>query len=189
MHKLKEIRQILDIPGLEILAADAIPGLPEVEEDRDTFEGNATKKAVELAAASGLMTLADDSGLEVDSLDGAPGVYSARYAGEPTDDAANNLKLLKKLEGVTNRAARFRCAIALAMPDGRSATVYGCCEGVIGSEPHGDDGFGYDPLFIPSGYNQTFGELGPDIKHSISHRGNALAAAKAAWWDGEKFGF
>jgi XTP/dITP diphosphohydrolase len=187
-HKLKEIRAILELPGVEIVGADAFPDLPDVVEDRDTFEGNAAKKAVELAAASGMLTLADDSGLEVDALNGAPGVYSARYAGEPSNDAANNRKLLAALDDVTDRTARFRCAIALATPDGRSQTVDGRCEGKIGHEPRGDQGFGYDPLFIPDGYTQSFGELSGDIKHSISHRGAALAEAKKAWWDGEGFG-
>ncbi len=187
--KLKEIRAILDLPGVEIVGADEVPGLPDVVEDRDTFEGNATKKAVELAAASSMLTLADDSGLEVDALGGEPGVYSARYAGEPSNDAANNRKLLAALDGAADRTARFRCAIALATPDGTSATVDGRCEGRIGSEPRGEGGFGYDPLFIPDGYDQSFGELAPDVKHSISHRGSALAAAKAAWWDGERFGW
>ncbi len=185
-HKLEEIRAILELPGIEVVGVDAFDDLPEVEEDRDTFEGNATKKAVELAAASGIMTLADDSGLEVDALDGAPGVYSARYAGEPSNDKANNDKLLAALDGVTARTARFRCAIALATPEGISETVDGRCEGRIGFAPKGDQGFGYDPLFIPDGHDQTFGQLDSDVKHSISHRGAALAAAKTAWWDGEQ---
>ncbi len=187
-HKLKEIRAILELPGIEIVGADEVAGLPDVVEDRDTFEGNATKKAVELAAASGLLTLADDSGLEVDVLGGDPGVYSARYAGEPSNDEANNNKLLAALDGVSERTARFRCAIALATPDGGSETVDGRCEGRIELEPRGDAGFGYDPLFVPDGYEQSFGELDADIKHSISHRGAALAAAKEAWWDGERLG-
>ncbi len=186
-HKLVEIRAILELPGIVIVGADAFANLPDVVEDRDTFDGNATKKAVELAAASGLLTLADDSGLEVDALDGAPGVYSARYAGEPSDDTANNCKLLAALDRVTDRTARFRCAMALATPDGRSQTVDGRCEGRIGFEPRGCEGFGYDPLFIPNGYDESFGELAADVKHSISHRGAALAAAKAAWWDGTRF--
>jgi XTP/dITP diphosphohydrolase len=158
-HKLEEIRAILELPGLDILSVDDVPGLPEVIEDRDTFEGNATKKAVELAAASGLLTMSDDSGLEVDALDGAPGVYYSRYAGEPSNDAANNKKLLAALEDGSDRTARFRCAIALATPEGRSQTVDGSCEGVIGLTPKGDQGFGYDPLFVPNGVKCTFAEL------------------------------
>jgi XTP/dITP diphosphohydrolase len=188
-HKLEEIRAILELPGVDILSVDDVPGLPEVIEDRDTFEGNATKKAVELAAASGLLTMSDDSGLEVDAIEGAPGVYSARYAGEPSNDAANNHKLLAALENVSDRTARFRCAIALATPEGRSQTVDGSCEGVIGLTPKGDQGFGYDPLFVPNGFNCTFAELSDAEKNQISHRGVALAAAKKAWWDGEALGF
>jgi XTP/dITP diphosphohydrolase len=188
-HKLEEIRAILELPGVDILSVDDVPGLPEVIENRDTFEGNATKKAVELAAASGLLTLADDSGLEVDAIEGAPGVYSARYAGEPSNDAANNHKLLAALENVSDRTARFRCAIALATPEGRAQTVDGSCEGVIGLTPKGDQGFGYDPLFVPNGFNCTFAELSDAEKNQISHRGVGLAAAKKAWWDGEALGF
>lgn len=123
-HKLEEIRQILALPGLDLLAADEVPGLPEdVVEDAETFEGNALKKARELCVASGLWTLADDSGLEVVALGNAPGVYSARYAGEPCSYPANNAKLLRELEGVADRRARFRCVIALCAPDGREWTV------------------------------------------------------------------
>lgn len=185
-HKLSEIRQILQLPDSDIVGVDTLPDLPDVEEDRDTFEGNAAKKALTLATASGMMTLADDSGLEVDALDGAPGVYSARYAGEPSNDAANNRKLLDALADATERTARFRCAIALATPEGQWDTVDGRCEGMIGFELRGDCGFGYDPLFIPDGYAQSFGELDATIKHRISHRGAALASALAAWWDGTK---
>lgn len=176
--KLIEIREILSIPGLEICSAEAVGNLPEVEEDGATFEANAIKKAVTLARASGMLTLADDSGLEVDALNGEPGVYSARYAGEPSNDAANNAKLLHALAGVANRRARFRCVIALATPDGTCQTADGRCEGWIADAPRGQGGFGYDPLFIPDGYMQSFGELGSEIKHRISHRGAALQAAR-----------
>lgn len=179
--KLAEIREILSAPGLELLDPEAVGDLPEVEEDGDTFEANAIKKAVTLARASGMLTLADDSGLEVDALGGEPGVYSARYAGEPSDDAANNAKLLAALQGVTNRRGRFRCVIALATPDGECATVDGRCEGHIADAPQGQGGFGYDPLFIPDGFSQSFGELAAAIKHRISHRGAALRAAREAW--------
>ena len=181
-HKLEEIRQIFALPSLELLAADDVPGLPEdVVEDADTFEGNALKKARELCAASGLWTLADDSGLEVAALNNAPGVYSARYAGEPCSYPANNAKLLRELAGETNRRARFRCAIALCAPDGRSWTVDGSCPGVIIDEPRGANGFGYDPLFVPDGYDKTFAELDSAVKNAISHRGHALQRAAAAW--------
>ena len=180
-HKLVEIRAILSAPGLELLDPESVGNLPEVEEDGDTFEANAIKKAVTLARASGMLTLADDSGLEVDALGGDPGVYSARYAGEPSDDAANNAKLLDALRGQPDRRARFRCAIALATPDGECSTVDGRCEGHITEAPQGQGGFGYDPLFVPDGFAQSFGELGADVKHRISHRGAALRAAREAW--------
>ena len=181
-HKLEEIRQIFALPGLELLAADDVPGLPEeVVEDAETFEGNALKKARELCAASGLWTLADDSGLEVAALGNAPGVYSARYAGEPCSYPANNAKLLRELKGVADRRARFRCAIALCAPDGREWTVEGRCAGHIIGEERGANGFGYDPLFVPDGYGQTFAELDGGVKNRISHRGIALAQAAAAW--------
>lgn len=179
--KLAEIREILSAPGLELLDPDTLGNLPEVEEDGDTFEANAIKKAVTLARASGMLTLADDSGLEVDALGGEPGVYSARYAGEPSDDAANNAKLLDDLRGASNRRARFRCAIALATPDGECSTVDGRCEGRIADAPQGQGGFGYDPLFVPDGFSQSFGELEAAVKHRISHRGAALRAAREAW--------
>ncbi len=181
-HKLDEIRQIFALPGLELLSADEVPGLPEdVVEDADTFEGNALKKARELCAASGLWTLADDSGLEVTALDNAPGVYSARYAGEPCSYPANNAKLLRELAGVADRRARFRCAIALCAPDGREWTVDGSCPGRIVREARGANGFGYDPLFVPDGFEHTFAELDGATKNRISHRGHALGNAAAAW--------
>ena len=181
-HKLEEIRQIFALPGLALLAADEVPGLPEdVVEDAATFEGNALKKARELCRASGLWTLADDSGLEVAALGNAPGVYSARYAGEPCSYPANNAKLLRELAGVDDRRARFRCVIALCAPDGREWTVEGSCPGRIIHEARGANGFGYDPLFVPDGFGQSFAELDGAAKNSISHRGLALRNAAAAW--------
>ena len=181
-HKLEEIRQIFGLPGLALLAADEVPGLPEdVVEDAATFEGNALKKARELCRASGLWTLADDSGLEVLALDNAPGVYSARYVGEPCSYPANNAKLLRELAGVVDRRARFRCVIALCAPDGREWTVAGSCPGRIIHEARGANGFGYDPLFVPDGFEQTFAELDGASKNRISHRGLALKNAAAAW--------
>jgi len=177
-HKLHEIRAMLTLPDLEIIGMDAYPDVPEVVEDGDTLKANAIKKAVEVANATGVLTMADDSGLEVDALNGDPGVYSARYAGEPSDDAANNCKLLAALEGVTNRTARFRCAIALVEPNGTPQTVDGCCEGKIGFKLEGENGFGYDPLFTPNGYENTFAQLGDTIKNRISHRACALGAIK-----------
>ena len=183
VHKIREIREIFSLPSVEWVSAADIPGLPDVEENGDTFEANARKKATELAAASGLWALADDSGLEVDALGGAPGVHSARYAGEPCDHARNNDKLLAALADVPpeKRTARFRCVAALASPDGTVRTVSGTCPGHIATERHGAAGFGYDPLFIPEGETQTFAELGPEIKNSMSHRGRAMARAKAEW--------
>ena len=181
-HKLEEIRQIFARPGLTLVAADEVPGLPEdVVEDAETFEGNALKKARELGCVSGLWTLADDSGLEVAALNNAPGVYSARYAGEPCSYPANNAKLLSELEGVSDRRARFRCAIALRAPDGREWTVDGSCPGRIIHDGRGANGFGYDPLFVPDGFDQTFAELDGEAKNRISHRGNALRRAAAEW--------
>lgn len=177
-HKILEIRAILGRPGLEILSAADVPGLPDVEEDGETFVENARKKARELARASGLWTIADDSGLEVDVLDGEPGVHSARYAGEHGNDGANNAKLLKKLEGVSNRGAQFHSAIALVAPDGREWIAEGICRGTLLTEGRGNGGFGYDPLFVPEGYDKTFAELGSEVKNRISHRARALAEAK-----------
>jgi len=184
-HKLREIREILDLLDLEILSMDDFPELPEVVEDKDTFAGNAIKKAETQAALTGLWVLADDSGLEVDALGGEPGVYSARYAGEAADYAANNRKLLAELDGVENRTARFRCVIALARPGVETETVEGKCEGKIGFTLCGDNGFGYDPLFVPENYNLTFAELDADTKNCISHRGMALKAARQTWWGGK----
>ena len=179
--KLRELRALLDVPGLEVVGLRDVPGAPEVEEDGDTFEANAIKKAVSLARFSGLWTLADDSGLEVDALGGEPGVRSARYAGEPSDTDANNRKLLAALAGEPHRHARFRCVLALASPAGETHCVSGACEGVITTEPRGDGGFGYDPVFQPDGYSQTFAELPIEVKNRISHRARALAEAKKSW--------
>lgn len=180
-HKLEEIRAIFNVPSLEIVSALDYPDVPDVVEDGTTFEANAMKKAVSLAKATGLWALADDSGLEVDALNGAPGIYSARYAGEPVSYPANNRKLLKELERVSNRRARFRCVIALSSPDGKVKTVDGRCEGVIACEERGGTGFGYDPLFIPDGFSITFAEMDAAAKNSISHRGRALKKAQEEW--------
>jgi XTP/dITP diphosphohydrolase len=180
-HKLEEIRAIFDFKGLDICSALDFPGIPDTIEDRNTFEGNAVKKAQELCDATGLMALADDSGLEVDALGGAPGVWSARYAGEPCNYEANNEKLLRELAGKTNRRARFRTVIALARPGREPLTVEGTCEGTIIEEPRGTCGFGYDPLFVPDGTGKTFAELPPEVKNRISHRANALAQASRHW--------
>jgi len=141
----------------------------------------ALKKVRELGRASGRWTLADDSGLEVPILNNAPGVYSARYAGDACSYPANNAKLLRELEGLTDRRARFRCVIALRAPDGREWTVEGRCEGRIIEAARGQKGFGYDPLFVPDGHDRTFAELEGSVKNALSHRGHALRRALAEW--------
>ena len=181
LHKLNEIRAILDTPGLHLVSAMEYPHVPDVVEDGDTLEANAIKKAASLAMATGLWSLADDSGLEVDALGGAPGVYSARYAGEPVSYSANNAKLLHELSGVANRKARFRCVISLCSPKGIARVVDGRCEGFISSSIRGSRGFGYDPLFVADGFTQTFAEMDPRMKNEISHRARALARARQQW--------
>jgi XTP/dITP diphosphohydrolase len=174
--KLKEIRKLLEGSAIEIVGLDQLANPPEVIEDGTTFTANAQKKALEMARFSGYLTLADDSGLVVDTLDGAPGVYSARYAGEQGDDAANNLKLLAEMDGVPDdkRQAAFHCVVALAWPDGRCETYSGQVSGLILREKRGTDGFGYDPLFLVPEYGKTTAELSLEIKNRISHRGTAL---------------
>ncbi|MCL6639374.1 MAG: XTP/dITP diphosphatase [Firmicutes bacterium] len=177
--KVKEMADLLESLNIEVVSMDAYPDVPEVEEDGATFLENAVKKAKATAAATGEVALADDSGLEVDYLDGLPGVHSARFAGEPKDDRANNEKLLTLLEGVPpeKRAARFRCVIAVATPGGEVYTTEGTCEGIIIDEPRGDKGFGYDPLFYLPEFGKTFAELNLAVKNKISHRGKAVARA------------
>jgi XTP/dITP diphosphohydrolase len=213
VHKVGEIRAILGAQ-FQFLTLNEFPTAPKVVEDAETFAGNATKKAVELAKwlaspKSGFgirnselnFVLADDSGLEVDALNGAPGVHSARFDAMDsaksgnTPDADNNAKLLRLLKDVPPeiRTARFRCVIALiVVPIGKievaspvcyadefeSQTFDGVCEGRIIFEPHGEHGFGYDPLFVPVGFKQTFAELGEDVKNQLSHRAKALAKLK-----------
>jgi XTP/dITP diphosphohydrolase len=168
---------------LDIRSIDEFPGVPEVVEDADTFAGNARKKAAEQARALGCLVLADDSGLAVDALNGAPGVFSARYAGEPSDDAANNAKLLAAMRDVPEaaRGAAFHCALALA--DSRG-TIHleseGICRGRLTHELRGPGGFGYDPLFFIREYHETFGELSPLVKHQLSHRARAFARLRSA---------
>ena len=172
-HKVAEIAAMLRPRGWEV-----VPRSLTVDEDAPTFAGNAEKKARAALAASGLPSLADDSGLEVDALDGAPGVLSARYAGEPCDDGANNRKLLAALAGVpaARRTARFRCALVFVDGDGTRLVADGSCEGHIGEAPRGTGGFGYDPLFLVDGdaRGRTMAELAPDEKNHISHRARAL---------------
>lgn len=181
--KAREYRELLaDLP-LEVTWLDAEGVAFEVEETGATFEENAVLKARAYAAATGLLTWADDSGLEVDALDGAPGVYSARY-GAPlaASDEERYRLLLSRLEGMPDeaRTARFRCVVALATPEGRVATVDGACEGRIGHEPRGQNGFGYDPVFLPADYDyrRTLAELESSVKNQISHRGRAARRAR-----------
>ncbi len=171
-----ERRPWMDLTAIESIAA--FPDAPEVVEDADTFAGNARKKASESARALGLWVLADDSGLAVDALKGAPGVHSARYAGEPCDDAANNRKLLEALADVPDdrRGAAFKCALALADPEGRiRLETEGAVRGRIVRELRGPGGFGYDPMFLIPEYHKTFGELSALVKHQLSHRSRAFA--------------
>ena len=174
--KLKEIRSLLADCPIEIIGLDQLQNPPEVVEDGATFAANACKKAQEMAAFSQLLTLADDSGLAVSGLDGAPGVYSARYAGEQGNDEANNRKLLDAMAQLPDneRQAAFHCVMALAWPDGRCETFTGTVSGIILHEKRGAGGFGYDPLFLVPEYGKTTAELPLDIKNRISHRGNAL---------------
>ncbi len=173
VHKLREIGEIL--PGYEIEPDD-----PDVEETAPDFAGNALIKVRAIAARHpGEWSMADDSGLEVRALGGAPGVRSARYAGEPANTPANNALLMKNLEGVEDRTARFTCTMALIDPEGREHVVTGHCPGRIAYAPSGTAGFGYDPLFIPDGYDASFADLGEEAKNKISHRGRALAQVKA----------
>jgi XTP/dITP diphosphohydrolase len=180
--KLREYERLLaEVPELELETMASLAQSVDVVEDRDTFAGNAEKKATEIAALVGMPCLADDSGLEVDALGGRPGVWSARYAGEGATDEKNNAKLLEELSDVADelRTARFHCAIAVVDADGQElALAQGACEGRIAREPKGKHGFGYDPLFIPEGFSETMAELGPETKNEISHR--AKAAAKLA---------
>lgn len=149
--------------------------VPEVVEDADTFEGNARLKAVALVAATGMAALADDSGLEVDALDGRPGVWSSRYAGEGATDADNVAKLLVELDGRPDRSARFRAVLVLRWPDGSEDVASGSVEGTIATAPQGANGFGYDPVFLPvEGDGRTFAQMDADEKAAISHRGRAL---------------
>lgn len=179
--KMIELRENLKNLELEILTLDDIEDMPILEEKGSTFLENAVSKAQMAVKVSGLVTMADDSGLEVDALGGQPGVYSARFAGEPTDDRKNNQKLLQLMKGLSyeRRTARFVCAIAIAFPDGRIYLAEGKCEGVILEESRGSGGFGYDPLFYIPSMEKTFAELNLDEKNSISHRGKALEQAAA----------
>lgn len=174
--KIEEMKRIIGDISVSILTLDDFPGCPEVEEEEDTFEENAVKKAMAVARYTGKPALADDSGLEVDALNGAPGTLSARYAGEGADDRKNIEKLLFEMRAIPDgkRGGRFVCSIALAFPDGSVKTFFGSVEGTIGTEPKGCKGFGYDPVFYPQGHIRTFAEMEGDEKDGLSHRGRAL---------------
>lgn len=181
-HKVAEIETALDFEGWEFLALADCEPYPEPVEDADTFEGNALIKARAAHEATGLAALADDSGLAVDALGGAPGVFSARYCGVHGDDDANNAKVLAELEGVPDeeRTARFVCALAFVDEDGTEITAFGTIEGRIAHGLSGEGGFGYDPMFLPDEFGgaKTLAEVGQKEKNAISHRGNALRALK-----------
>lgn len=174
--KVAEIAAALAALPVEILSLDSFPAVPEAEENGDTFAANAILKATHYALHTGMPCLADDSGLEVDALNGAPGVYSARYAGPGAGDAACNAKLLAELADVCDggRTARFRCVLAYVDPDGTLLTAEGTCEGTILREPRGTGGFGYDPLFLLPGAEKTLAEMTVADKNAVSHRGQAL---------------
>lgn len=182
-HKIDEIRAALDFEGWEFASLKEAGVASDPEENAETFEGNARIKARAAHEVSGRAVLADDSGLEVDALQGEPGVRSARYAGVHGDDAANNRRLLEKLAGIPDaeRTARFVCALVFVDEDGTELTARGTVEGRIGYEEKGTEGFGYDPLFLPDdfGGSRTFAEVSQSEKTAISHRGRALNDLKA----------
>lgn len=192
--KVEELKTIIESAGLtgedgpvNILTPDMFNECGDVEEDGITFEENATKKALYYAECSGLPAIADDSGLEVDTLNGAPGIYSARFAGEPVDDTANLEKLLTELQEVPpdKRKARFVCCIALASQN-NIKTFSGYVEGRIGTEARGENGFGYDPVFYPEDHSRTFAEMKDNEKNSMSHRGRALKQLQEYLKDNKK---
>ncbi|MDL1972903.1 MAG: XTP/dITP diphosphatase [Deltaproteobacteria bacterium] len=179
--KIREIKYILSDLPIEIKSLLDFPNIPEIEEKGNTFEENALIKAKTVAKLTGLPALADDSGLAVDCLNGAPGVYSARYAGEGADDKKNNEKLLRELEGIPleRRGAAFVCVIALCIPKGNCYIEEGKCKGVISLSPRGSYGFGYDPIFFLPDYGKTMAELPLEVKNQISHRYKALKKIKS----------
>lgn len=175
-HKVSEISAML--PDFEVCDLSVIENPPRVEETGESFLDNATLKAQAISALTDDWVIADDSGLEVDSLDGAPGVYSSRYGGEEGNDAKNNAKLMREMAGLSQREARFRCVIVVARGGQVEASFSGAVEGRIAEAPSGAGGFGYDPLFIPEGYDESFAELGEEIKNNLSHRAKALQGAQ-----------
>ena len=168
--KVKEFRQLFKESFEKVLSLNDFENVPEIVEDRDSFRGNALKKAETISKLFNRTALADDSGLVVESLGGEPGIYSARYAGEDADDEKNIIKLLKNMEGKKDRKAMFVCALAIVFPDGNSEVFEGECHGEITEMKIGTNGFGYDPVFYLSQYKKTMAEISPEIKNSISHR-------------------
>ena len=172
--KTREIKALLKEFPIDIKNLDDFGPIPDVIEDGKTFDDNAYKKAAFTAKILGYPAMADDSGLCVEALDGAPGVYSARYAGENATDADNVKKMLTDLDGIENRNAAFQCVISIAVPTGAALTYEGECKGILTKEPMGDNGFGYDPLFFYPDFNKTFAQLTIEEKGKVSHRGKAL---------------
>ena len=179
--KLEELRQLLGDLPFDLYGLERCPGVERISETGESFVENASLKATGYANQTNLLTLADDSGLEVDALGGAPGVFSARYAGQGASDAERTTKILAELSNIEaeRRSARFVSAVAIASSEGQILNIsVGTCSGQISFAPRGSGGFGYDPLFIPIGYDKTFAELNPEIKNGISHRARALAGAR-----------
>ncbi len=176
--KIVELQRIIAevMPEVELIGTDSFPNLDDVEETEDSFIGNALLKAHAVAKATGLPAIADDSGLSVNALNGAPGIFSARYAGTHGDDLANLNKVLKNMEGVLDRSAAFHCAAAFAKPDGFELVVEEKLLGRLTTTPIGESGFGYDPIFIPDGFEITTAQMNPALKDQISHRGMAFRA-------------
>lgn len=174
-HKTEEIRQILG-DRFSITDVRSFPELPEIEETGSTFLENARLKAMGISNQLPGWVLADDSGLEVDALGGAPGVWSSSFGGEEGNHAKNNQRLLREMAGKTDRKARFRCTLVLVKDSREIGVFYGTVEGKIATEAAGEGGFGYDPYFIPEGYERSLAELGPEVKNSLSHRANAISA-------------
>lgn len=172
-HKTAEIRSMLG-GKFEVVDATAFPHFPEIEETGTTFLENAQLKAEGISRLIDGWVLSDDSGLEVDALDGAPGVWSSSFGGEEGNNEKNNARLMKEMAGRTDRGARFRCTMVLARDGREQANFSGAVEGTIIDAPRGSEGFGYDPLFIPAGFDRTFSELGDDVKNTLSHRSRAL---------------
>lgn len=179
-NKFREISKILSDSKIKAVSLNEFPRLPKVKENGETFAENACKKALKIARITKRLTIADDSGLEVDMLHGAPGVYSARFSGVRATDQSNNKKLLKMLEGIPmqKRRAKFVCCVAIADANGLVDVLKGMCRGKIAKEQKGKNGFGYDSLFIAVKFKKTFAELSPKVKNKISHRAKAFSKAK-----------